>query len=87
MSRKAAKAFVEKMKADASFRDKVMAVEDVKERMKLINREGFEVTMDDIKLLHDELDLSEIAKVAGGGWCGVVSKAPQYPASEASVAC
>ena len=68
MSVEQAKAFVEKMKSDDAFRDKVMAEEDVEARMELIGAEGFDCSAAEIGALQ-ELGDAELDGVAGGGWC------------------
>jgi predicted ribosomally synthesized peptide with nif11-like leader len=42
MSLDQAKAFIEKMKSDVAFRERVLAIDDVAERFQLINSEGYE---------------------------------------------
>jgi predicted ribosomally synthesized peptide with nif11-like leader len=49
MSKEAAKAFVEKMKADKAFRRRVMAVADATARLKLAKNEGFDFSMEELK--------------------------------------
>ena len=68
MSEDQAKAFVEKMKSDDAFRDKVMAEEDVEARMALIGAEGFDCSAEEIGALQ-ELGDAELDGVAGGSWC------------------
>lgn len=50
MSVEQAKALIEKMKSDVSFRERVLAIQDVGARIELINREGFDCKVDDIQL-------------------------------------
>ena len=63
-----AKAFVEKMKSDEAFRERVMAEEDVEARMALIVAEGFDCSAQEIGALR-ELGEAELDGVAGGSWC------------------
>ncbi len=63
-----AKAFVEKMKSDEAFRERVMAEEDVEARMALIVAEGFDCSAQEIGALR-ELGEAQLDGVAGGGWC------------------
>ena len=65
MSEDRARAFVEKMKSDDAFRDKVMAEEDVEARMALIGAEGFDCSAEEIGALQ-ELGDAELDGVAGG---------------------
>ena len=66
MSEAAAQAFIEKMKTDEAFRERVMAVEDVDARMALIGAEGFDCSAEEIGALQElsEADLS--GSVTGG---------------------
>jgi predicted ribosomally synthesized peptide with nif11-like leader len=68
MSLEAAKALIEKMKTDEAFAKKVMSVEDVTERVALINAEGFDCTAEEIKAVQSELSDDELDDIAGG-WC------------------
>ena len=65
MSKEAAKAFVEKMKSDEAFRDRMLAEEDVDARMALIGAEGFDCSAEEIGALQ-ELGDAELDGVAGG---------------------
>ncbi|MEI7696154.1 MAG: Nif11-like leader peptide family natural product precursor [Chlorobium sp.] len=75
MSLDSAKAFVEKMKSDETFRNRVMAVEDVAGRLSLISSEGFDCSEEEIKRVSEELSDDELDRVAGGAdllfldWC------------------
>ena len=64
-----AKAFVEKMKSDEAFRERVMAVEDVEARMALIRDEGFDCSAEEIGAAQDDWD-AELDDVVGGGQPG-----------------
>jgi len=66
MSEDQAKAFVEKMKSDEAFRARVMAVEDVTERMGLINAEGFDCSAEEIETVAGALADEELDMVDGG---------------------
>ena len=48
MSMEQAKAFIERMKTDEAFREKVLAIEDLAERIACIRGEGFECTEEEI---------------------------------------
>lgn len=69
MSREATQAFVEKMKTDAAFRVRVMAVEDVDARTELINAAGFDCGVAKVEALSGELADRELSGVAGGCQC------------------
>ena len=66
MSLEAAKAFIKRMETDPAFRAKVLAVGDGKERMKLINAEGFDCTAKEIGSLATELSEDQLGKISGG---------------------
>ena len=63
MSLDQAKAFIEKMKSDAVFRESLLAIADVRERMTLINNAGFACTESEIRQIQDELKEGQ----SGGG--------------------
>ena len=67
MSAEQAKAFVEKMKSDEAFRERVMAEEDVEARMALIGAEGFDCSAEEIAALQ-ELSEAELSGAVGGGY-------------------
>lgn len=57
MSIEQAKAFIERMKTDSTFRERVMGSENFAARMSLVNSEGFKCTAEEIKQLDSELRL------------------------------
>lgn len=61
-----AKAFIAKMKSDVAFKERVLAIEDLAERFKLIKSEGFECSEAEIREVAGELSDQELAAVAGG---------------------
>jgi len=65
MSQQAAKAFLEKMKTDQAFADQVMAIDEMAERLRFINAEGFDCTMEELSR-EMELTEQELEAVAGG---------------------
>jgi predicted ribosomally synthesized peptide with nif11-like leader len=73
MSMEQAKAFIEKMKTDGTFRDRIMSIEDTDRRMKTILLEGFECTKDDIHSLYTDCESAigeyEHVEIRGGGGC------------------
>ncbi len=69
MSQEKAKACIEKLKTDEAFRTKVMAVEEMAGRVKLINAEGFDCTAEELKAVSQQLGDDELDAVAGG--CGI----------------
>ncbi len=63
MSKKAARAFLERLKTDANFHKKVMAAKDDEERMALIRAEGFNCTDAEIKTV--EYEMGGMEKICG----------------------
>ncbi len=61
MSAEQAKAFIEKIKSDEAFREKVMSIEGASDRIAFIRNEGFTCTEDEIHEVSAELD-----RVIGG---------------------
>lgn len=51
MSLEQAQAFIEKMKSDEVFRERILAAEDVGERLAKCKTEGFDCTLEDIEAL------------------------------------
>ena len=68
-----AKAFIAKMQTDVTFRERIMTIEDVGERMKTIPMEGFDCTKSDIISLYTSCELaiteSFVTTVVPGGGC------------------
>jgi predicted ribosomally synthesized peptide with nif11-like leader len=59
-----AKAFIEKMKTDEAFRERIMSIESQEERMAAISAEGFVFTQQD---LDDQEDFDcQLSQVVGG---------------------
>ena len=50
MENKQVKALIERMRSDAAFRKRVLAVEDLDARMELIEQEGFDCKLGDVQL-------------------------------------
>ncbi len=59
MSVEQAKAFIERMKTDEAFREKIMAIETPEERLKAIAAAGFECTGEAIKEVGE--DVSDVS--------------------------
>ena len=74
MSLDQARAFLEKMKSDVAFRERVIAIEDVAERFNFIKSEGFDCSEEEIKEVAGELSDEELGAAAGGRvyLCGIV---------------
>ena len=67
MSLDQARAFIEKMKSDEAFRDRVLSIEDVDARLAVASNAGFEFTEAEFKVVHNELS-DELLDQAAGGW-------------------
>ena len=70
MSVESAKAYIEKVKTDEEFRNKIAATTDKEERAAILKAEGFDFTEEDVNAISsDELSDEELDKVAGGYGC------------------
>ncbi len=65
MSISQAKEFINKMKSDKKFHDKLMENTDIKERMEYIVKAGFEFTVEDIKYTQSEIGGEGLDEVLG----------------------
>ena len=72
MSVEDAKKFIEKVNADADFREKLASAKTKEDRMKIAEGEGFSFTVDEFEKASSELSDADLAQVAGGwgGHCG-----------------
>jgi len=68
MSVEQAKAFIEKMKTDEAFREKIMAIETPEERLKAIGAAGFECTGEEINEAGADLGQAGVSVVGGWLW-------------------
>ena len=66
MSMEQAKLFIERMAKDEAFRTKIMAVDDVAERIRLVNAEGYDCASEEIKTMLDELNDAAVEGASGG---------------------
>lgn len=55
MSKEEAKKFIKKINSDNPFKEKVLAAENLSERMKIIAQDGFDVTKEEIELATEDL--------------------------------
>lgn len=69
MSMESAKSFVERMKTDEDFRNKVNECKDGETRMALVRQKGFDFTEEEVKQFSKELSDEVLDALAGGG-CG-----------------
>jgi len=67
MSVDQARAFIEKMKSDEAFCDRIMAIEAVDARLAAASDAGFEFTEAEINEVKSELNDDELDRVAAGG--------------------
>jgi predicted ribosomally synthesized peptide with nif11-like leader len=68
MSEQAAKDFVERVRSDAAFREKIMAEPDAGGRLSLVNAEGYDCSAEEIEGLATEPTPAELDDVVAG-WC------------------
>ena len=66
MSVEQAKLFIESLKTDEEFRSKIIAVEEVAERIRLAQAEGYDCTVEEIKTLLAEMTDKEVEEIVGG---------------------
>ena len=66
MSMEQAKLFMERMAKDEAFRTRIMAVDDVAERMQLVKTEGYDCTSEEIKTMFQELSDAAVEGASGG---------------------
>jgi predicted ribosomally synthesized peptide with nif11-like leader len=66
MSKESAKLLIEKLKNDEEFRNRILAEEDLDERLKLIKDSGFDCTVEEIEAEQAELSDDELDNVSGG---------------------
>ena len=64
----AARAFVEHMKSDEAFRDRILGTADPGERETVIRAEGFDCTLEEVEALNTPLSDAEL-EMAGGYGC------------------
>ena len=80
MSKEAAKAYIERLKSDEEFRQRVAGCKNMEERFAVAKQEGYEFTSEEIKQLNDELNSEELAGVSGGSicepWCAKSAEPP-----------
>ncbi len=69
MSKEAAQAAIEKLKADEAFRARIMECESVEERLRQIREEGFDCTAEEIEQLPREMFGAELDAVSGAAFC------------------
>lgn len=67
MSVESAKKFMERMKTDEAFANKVKECKDNEARMAFVKGAGFDFTIEEIKGIQGELSDDELDAVAGGG--------------------
>ena len=73
MMKKDTRAFIDKMKKDDVFREKVLSVEDVSERLEFVRRQGFDSSPEELSALQKEL---EVLSAGGAEECTFC--APQH---------
>lgn len=66
MSLAEAKALFQKIDSDAAFRAHLTAIEEAEKRVAFINTQGFNLTLQEIRIAMDILSDEELDSVAGG---------------------
>ncbi|MEQ8191285.1 MAG: Nif11-like leader peptide family natural product precursor [Candidatus Eremiobacterota bacterium] len=66
MSAESAKKFIERMKTDEDFRNKVTECKDNEARKAFVEKEGFNFSHDELKKNTSELSEHELESVSGG---------------------
>ncbi len=69
MSFDQARAFIEKMKSDEAFRNRILAMEDFDTRLAAASDAGFQFTDAEVKEVQSELSDDELDAAAGGYIC------------------
>lgn len=69
MSEGQAHAFVERMKTDEAFRERILAIEDPAARLAYVHSEGFDCTAEEIAAEGNRVSPEELDAVAAGGSC------------------
>ena len=76
MSIESAKAFIERVKTDEEFRDRVQAAEDEDARLAVVKAEGFDFSADDIRAVEGELSDYDLDRISWLKFLRVVNKKP-----------
>lgn len=70
MSIVSAREFLEKVKTDEEFRNKIGSIESKEERVKFIEGEGYDFTEEEFNQVQKELSPDVLDEAAGGAHCG-----------------
>ncbi len=71
MSLDYARAFIEKMKSDETFRNRFMAIEDVDAKLVAASDAGFDFTEAEVKAVQSELSDDDLDALKGGYVTGI----------------
>jgi predicted ribosomally synthesized peptide with nif11-like leader len=66
MSKESAKLLIEKLHGDEEFRNRILAVEDLDERLKLVKAAGFDCTAEEIEAEYAMLSDNELDNMSAG---------------------
>lgn len=66
MSLKSAKAYIERMRSDAKFRESLNKAKSKEEKDKVLKAAGYDFTKEEVDKAASELGLKDLDKVAGG---------------------
>ena len=85
MTIESAKEFLEKVKTDEEFADRIRKATSREKRREIARSEGFDFTPEEIKNATDELSEEDLDAVAGGKWaCGSTHESEGGASSDAS---
>lgn len=65
MSTEQTRALIEKMKKDDQFRDKVLAIESIENRIEFVGKEGFSCNIEEFRELLEELEREMVSSMCG----------------------
>lgn len=69
MSIESVKAYIERLKTDEEFQERVKAAADKEARAALVKAEGFDFSEEDVKEVTKQLSDTELEQIVAGGWC------------------
>ncbi|NTW56322.1 MAG: Nif11-like leader peptide family natural product precursor [Chlorobiaceae bacterium] len=71
MSLEQAKACIEKMKSDESFRKDILSLDDIDLRVRAVNDAGYSCTAEELQQVSSKLMPESFEAVSGGSWCTI----------------
>lgn len=76
MSIESAKAYIERLKTDEEFRDRLKSAEDREARLALVKAEGFDFNVEDLSVVTGEMSEEELDGVSGADVEGMALPCP-----------